>query len=121
MYKNHKIGQQGEDIATEYLRKVGYKIIERNFVCKLGEIDIIAKDKKELVFIEIKTRTNNIYGLPKEAVNFIKKKHIYYSAEFYIYLKRIKYMSIRIDVIEIQIQKEKIKINHIKNAIIERP
>ena len=53
MYQRHILGKTGEDIATQYLIQKGYKIVERNFYCRQGEIDIIAKDKNELVFIEV--------------------------------------------------------------------
>lgn len=69
----YKYGILGEDLASNYLENIGYKIIERNFLCKQGEIDIIAKDKDEYVFIEVKTRSNRCYGRPSEAVNKLKK------------------------------------------------
>ena len=61
MYIRHETGKIGEDLATKYLENLGYTIVERNFVAKQGEIDIIAKDKQELVFVEVKTRTNTLY------------------------------------------------------------
>ncbi len=121
MYERHKIGKIGEDLIVKYLQQHGYIIIERNFECRQGEIDIIAKEKNEIVFIEVKTRTSNLYGLPKEAVDTTKKKHIYKSVEYYIYLKHLEKYPIRIDVIEVYKKQEKFKINHIKNAIIEKP
>ena len=60
MYLRHEIGKLGEDLAIKYLKEKGYEIIERNFRCKQGEIDIIAKAKEEYVFIEVKTRTNQM-------------------------------------------------------------
>ena len=121
MYQRHETGKIGEDIAVSYLNEKGYQIIERNFECTQGEIDIIAKDKKELVFIEVKTRASVLYGLPKEAVDKTKKKHIYKSAEYYIYLKHLENAPIRIDVIEVYKKNDKYKLNHIKQAIIEKP
>lgn len=121
MYQRHEIGKVGEDIAVRYLQEKGYIIIERNFDCKQGEIDVIAKDNKEIVFVEVKTRTNKNYGKPKEAVNKIKKKHIYRSAEYYIYLKHIEDRPVRIDVIEVYKKGEKYILNHIKQAITEKP
>lgn len=121
MYQRHETGRIGEDIAVEYLRQIGYQIIEKNFECKQGEIDIIAIDKEELVFVEVKTRTGEIYGTPREAVDKIKKKHIYKSAEYYIYLKHLENRPIRIDVIEVYKRKEKYVLNHIKQAITEKP
>ena len=75
-----KIGKFGEDEAATFLKKKGYKILERNFSCKRGEIDIIALDKNEIVFIEIKARISLKYGLPSEAVTRHKLKHIYKTA-----------------------------------------
>lgn len=121
MYERHEVGKIGENIATKYLEQIGYEILQRNFECKQGEIDIIAKDKKEIVFVEVKTRANMLYGKPNEAVNTIKKKHIYKSAEFYIYIKHLENLPVRIDVIEVYKKKEKYILNHIKNAITERP
>lgn len=87
---NKVLGNAGEKIAKIYLERNKYKILETNFRCKQGEIDIIAKDKKELVFIEVKTRKSIKYGLPAEAVNQVKQKHISKTAEYYIYKNCIK-------------------------------
>ena len=67
--QRQELGKEGEDFAADYLQKQGYEIIDRNFECKQGEIDIIAKEKNEYVFIEVKTRQNFHYGMPCEAVN----------------------------------------------------
>lgn len=118
MYKSHITGKTGETEAEKYLRKQGYVILDRNFLCKKGEIDIVALDKKELVFIEVKTRKNDKYGMPSEAVTKKKIEHIYKAAEFYIHVRNLKEMDARIDVIEIYyFEKEKFKINHIKQII----
>ena len=121
MYNSHELGIQGENVATKYLLSQGYKIIERNFYCYFGEIDIIAKDKNEYVFIEVKTRSSAIYGKPKEAVDTTKKKHIYRSAEYYVYLKHLENEPVRIDVIEVYKKQGKFMVNHIKQAITEKP
>lgn len=117
MFFKQEIGKEGENLASTYLEKREYKIIERNFTCKQGEIDIIALDKKELVFIEVKTRTNLNYGLPKEAVDYVKKKHLRKAIEYYLYKNSIKDMYIRIDVIEVYMYKNKYKVNHIKQIM----
>ena len=121
MYERHETGRIGEDISVKYLEQIGYTIIERNFECKQGEIDIIAKDKNEYVFIEVKTRSSAIYGKPKEAVDTTKKKHIYRSAEYYVYLKHLENEPVRIDVIEVYKKQGKFTVHHIKQAITERP
>lgn len=116
-YERHIIGKEGEDEASLYLQKQGYKIIQRNFRCKQGEIDIIAKDKKEYVFIEVKTRQNFHYGAPSEAVDEQKQNHIWKVAEYYIYIHKLENAYIRFDVLEIYKNKSKFYIHHIKQAI----
>ena len=110
----YKYGILGENLAAEYLENIGYKIIERNFLCRQGEIDIIAKDKDEYVFIEVKTRSSSCYGRPSEAINGIKKKHIVKSTKYYLYLHKLENMFIRFDVIEVYLYNHKYKINHLK-------
>lgn len=111
---NKKLGNFGEDIACKYLEKNNYKILERNFFSKFGEIDIIATKNKEYIFLEVKTRSNINYGFPAEAINLSKKRHLINTAKFYIYFNCLEYKPIRFDVIEVYI-KERIYINHIKN------
>ena len=118
MYKRHLIGKIGEDIASKYLIEKGYIIIERNFRCKQGELDIIAKFEESIVFVEVKTRTNKKYGEPIDAVTYMKKMHILKSINYYLYSKGIENQSIRIDIIEVYIRENKYYIKHTKNAII---
>lgn len=118
MYFKQRVGKIGENLACRYLKENNYKILERNFNCRQGEIDIIAKDKstKELVFIEVKTRSSFKYGNPSDAVNKGKKKHIYDTAKFYIFKNRLQNSAIRFDVIEVFVSVESYRINHIKMA-----
>ena len=116
--ENKKVGNFGEKIAWKYLLKYGYEIICRNFICNQGEIDIIFKDKNEYVFAEVKTRNNNNCGFPAEAVNFVKQRHIWNSAKYFLYKNDILNECIRFDVIEIYICKEEVNVNHIKNAFM---
>ncbi len=117
MYQKHIIGKFGEDEAVKYLEQNGYIILDRNFRCKRGEIDIIALEKEKIVFIEIKSRTNEKYGLPADAVTTQKIKHILNTAEYYLYIRNLENIAVRIDVIEIFIYNNKIKINHLKQVI----
>lgn len=118
---NKKIGNYGEDKAASYLKLKGYEILSRNFRSgRGGEIDIIAKDRKGvLVFVEVKTRTNNSMGDPADAVNYHKKKHIINTALKYIHKNHLYEQDARFDVIEIIPRNGffKIpKINHIMEA-----
>lgn len=118
MYFRKEIGKWGENLACKYLEENNYKMIEKNFLCQQGEIDMIAKDmiKNELVFIEVKTRSNFKYGNPADAVNKQKQKHMIQAIKYYIYKNHIQNIPIRIDVIEVYIM-ENYKINHIKQIL----
>lgn len=100
------------------MKKNGYEIIDRNFNCRQGEIDIIAKDKKEYVFIEVKTRSNLCYGIPREAVDEYKKRHIFKSTKFYLHIHGLDNKFVRFDVIEVYFVKNKYKVMHLKNVEI---
>lgn len=119
MHFRQEIGKWGENLACKYLEDNNYNLIERNFLCRQGEIDIIAKDnaKQELVFIEVKTRSNFKYGNPSEAVNKEKLKHIKQTVKYYIYRNSINNIAIRFDIIEVYIQEQNCKINHIKQIL----
>lgn len=81
---NTVTGSKGEDIACWYLKKHGYKILERNYRIRGGEIDIVAKDGEYLVFVEVKTRYSHEYGLPVEAMTPWKIKFLLKTAQFYL-------------------------------------
>lgn len=111
---NRQKGNKGEEMAVRFLRLRFYKIIERNFCAPTGEIDIIAKKGKALVFVEVKYRRNLEKGLPREAVNAPKQQKIRRTAQYYMVKNNINIekTDIRFDVIEI-IGKE---IEHLKAA-----
>lgn len=109
-------GKIGEEKAANFLQKNGYTILERNFVSKLGEIDIIAREDNEYIFIEVKTRSSKKYGIPVEAVNRDKIKHIINVSKFYILQNNLQNKFIRYDIIEVYINKNDYLINHIKNV-----
>lgn len=115
---NKIIGKKGEDYAGTYLLKNGYKILYRNFFTKRGEIDIIAQKNNCIIFIEVKTRTNCKYGTPAMSVNYYKKKHIKNSIKIFLHKNNIINHSVRFDVIEVLIECDKYKINHIKNILL---
>lgn len=112
------IGKLGEQKAGEYLIKNKYRLIDKNFLCKFGEIDIIAKSpSNELVFIEVKTRKSLKYGSPCDAVTPHKIKNILLTSKYYIYINKFNNIDIRYDVIEVYLNNREIAINHIKNII----
>lgn len=91
----------GEDKACEYLRKLGFKIIERNFRKGYGEIDVVALDKDVLVFVEVKTRTSNQFGSPLEGITYWKLKSLIKTARYYKMTHRSFPESLRIDAVAV--------------------
>ncbi len=99
---NRKLtGREGEDRAAAVLKKQGYKILQRNFKSRFGEIDIIAEDDDFLVFVEVKRRSGQSFGTSLEAINPRKKLHIIRSAETYLKANHCLGRRIRFDVVGI--------------------
>ena len=94
------LGRKGEKLVEAYIRAQGYKVIKRNYRTPFGEADIIAEDGDEVVFIEVKTRSSDTYGSPKEAVGKDKQRRYYKIAEVY-WLKTGKEPNARFDVAEV--------------------
>jgi len=122
MIENKAVGELGENIAAHYLTNSGYTILEKNYTCKFGEIDIIAKKDTVLAFIEVKTRTGIGYGCPEEAVDRYKIKKIKNAANFFIANnKPLPDFNFRFDVISIiagkKIVEDAVNANKIKNSV----
>lgn len=115
MAEHNTLGKKGEELAVEFLKKLGYTIIETNWQEKKFEIDIIAQDKSELVFVEVKTRSTNYFGKPEESVTPTKQKHLIEGANYYLEKHEID-LECRFDVISVVINKNEETINHIKDA-----
>ena len=109
-------GRVGEDIAAGFLVKNGYRISERNYRCPIGEIDIVARDKNDLVFVEVKTRRSADLGYPEQAVGIKKQKKISKLALWYLQEKRLNGVRTRFDVVAVMMQPSGNDIRLIKNA-----
>ena len=96
-----EIGVFGENAAVEYLSKLGYEIIARNVICDSHEIDIIVRDIRYIVFVEVKTRNGDQYGYPSEAVTATKQFRIKRAAEQYLQGRRMQWNKLSFDVYEI--------------------
>ncbi len=107
-----EIGNKGELLAYKYLKKQKYKILEKNYRTSFGEIDIIARTKNCIVFVEVKAKSNLNFCLPREMVDARKQHKIEQVAQYFIKQKDLSSMLVRFDVIEIIDD----KINHIENA-----
>jgi putative endonuclease len=109
-------GKEGEKIAAAYLKKNGYRIIEINFRCPIGEIDIVAKEKDDLVFVEVKTRKSMELGYPEQAVGIRKQKKMSQLALWYLQKRKIADTNARFDVVAVTLIPEKNEVKLIKNA-----
>jgi putative endonuclease len=115
MAESHELGQKGEDLAADHLKKAGFKILFRNWKWGKHEIDIIAENKDFIVFTEVKTRANDYQMHPVTAVNSAKQKSIIFAADGYIKRFNIDKES-RFDVITIIKSGENFEIDHIEDA-----
>lgn len=111
------LGQFGEDLAADYLRQQGYRILERNFRNKLGEIDIIAKEGDTICFVEVRTKTSLEQGHPLESISERKKKQMIRMASSYLKDKKLFDSEVRFDVVAVLPEnKGEDRIELIKNA-----
>ena len=117
MNKRQK-GRAGEDLAATFLEQKGYQIIARNYRFDRGEIDLIAMDGKELVFIEVKTRHTGAYGSPEESITPFKEAQLKKVAEGYLFQHQIEEQACRFDVVAFTFENGKPQIRVLQNAIL---
>lgn len=110
------LGQEGERLAEQYLKRKGYKLVERNYRCVAGEVDLIALDRRVIVFVEVKTRTDHQFGTPLEAVESRKQRKMIQAAQFFLTEKRLHDREARFDVIGISWPGGKPAVEHVQNA-----
>ncbi len=109
-------GLRGERIASRYLRRRGYRVVERNFRCPLGEIDLIAAKRGLLIFCEVKTRTSDGFAPPYEAVNRGKMVRLERTAEYWLNTRPRPSEQCRFDVITVLLGDGKPRLEHIEDA-----
>ncbi|NQT06270.1 MAG: YraN family protein [Candidatus Omnitrophica bacterium] len=111
-----KLGKLAEEMAIRFLKKLGYKIIVRNYRCLFGEIDVIAKEGESIVFIEIKSRSSPLFGPPHLRVTRNKRRNIVKTACFYLKINSLLDANCRIDVVSVSLDKLKDPIELIRDA-----
>jgi len=112
-----QLGARGERLVEKFLRKKGYKVLEKNYRSRFGEIDIIVKKGSEIVFVEVKTRSSKEFGEPENAITKIKLDHFSKTAQSYIQKNNITQCSVRLDAVSVFIVPEKndFEIEHFEN------
>ncbi|MDP4200795.1 MAG: YraN family protein [Bacteroidota bacterium] len=109
--------KEGEEHACKHVASLGYRIVKRNFrFGQVGEIDIVAYDGEELVFIEVKTRSDHSFGTPEASVNPRKQAQLKRVARSYYYVNALQDVACRFDVIAVELINRKVEIRHHKNA-----
>ncbi|PLX98679.1 MAG: YraN family protein [Desulfuromonas sp.] len=114
--KRLKLGAWGEEQAACWLRRQGARILERNLRTPVGEIDIVARLKKQILFVEVKTRTSLEFGTPAEAVGPRKQQQIIRTAQWFLQQEKPNNLQPRFDVISVLCENDKIRIEHFPNA-----
>jgi putative endonuclease len=110
------LGRWGEDVASSYLIRQGMKILGRNVRTPVGEIDIVARCRRTLVFVEVKTRRGLFHGYPQEAVGMAKQRQILRAAQWYVNEQRLEKLQARFDVVAVLGDGESARIQHIAAA-----
>ena len=109
-------GDEGETMAVEYLENEGFTILQRNYRFERGEIDIIAQENDELVFVEVKSRHTQSFGTPEDAITPKKESYLKRTAEGFLFQHNLEDKACRFDVIAIEWKGERPDIRHIKNV-----
>jgi len=110
------LGDLGEDLAVEHLRRRGYRIVERNYRCRLGEIDCVAIHGRTLVFLEVKTRATEVFGGPLEAVDARKRRRLTRLAQYYVREKGVEGVPQRFDVVAVWMEGGRARVEVYENA-----
>ena len=110
------VGRAGEEAAVRFLHEQGYRIVERNYRCRFGEIDLIARDGETLAFIEVKTRRSRAFGPPALAVTTEKQRHLVKASQMYLAQRGKACEFCRFDVVTIEMDAHTLQMEIIKNA-----
>ena len=117
--KRKEVGSRGEKLAVDFLKRRGYKIIQRNFRCREGEIDIIAQQGDCLVFVEVRTKKGSRFGTPEESVTLSKREKLISLANAYLQAFDNPPAWWRIDVVAVELAPDNkvSRLEHIENAV----
>ena len=111
-------GRLGEEIAATHLARTGHRIVERNFRCSYGEIDLVAEEDDELAFVEVRTRSSTAFGSPEESITRLKSQRMTRCALAYLAARQVKDRRWRIDLIAVQLERGRVtRLEHYRHAI----
>jgi len=111
-------GKLGEDIAATHLERIGHRIVERNFRCIYGEIDLVAEEGEEIAFVEVRTRRSATFGLPEESITWQKRQRMTRCALAYLSERQVKDRRWRVDLIAVQLERGRVtRLEHYRHAL----
>ncbi len=111
------LGRYGEDRACDYLQSLGYSIVERNWRCRIGEIDIIARDRDRFVFVEVKTRSANGFGHPFESITESKAARLRRLVAAWCESRQVSGIKVRLDAVSVLVRSGRVNIEHLKQVL----
>lgn len=115
--RNKILGQSGENMAALFFEQKGYEIVERNWRCKVGEIDLIVRKGLEWRFVEVKTRTSDRFGRPEEALTLLKNEHLRKAIMWYVQLNQAKIQDIHADVLAIILNNQDFEVRWLPDSL----
>ena len=115
--KAKPLGRKGEDLAASYLRNLGWEILERNYRTRLGEIDLVCRDRDSIVFVEVKTRTDTDFARPDQSVTQRKQAKLRRLVEDYLVKHRQESADVRCDVLGVTLSGRRPEFDHIVGAL----
>lgn len=114
--ERRELGARGERVAEGYLKSRGFRVLERNYRSKLGEIDLVCRDKGSIVFVEVKTRTSVLYGDGMAAVGPRKQQKLRRLAQQYLQEHRLESAEARFDVLSVMLVSDEPTVEHVEGA-----
>ena len=114
--KRQVLGKEGEELAESYLTKKGYRLVERNYRCRGGEVDLIVLDRRVIVFVEVKARNDASFGSPLESVHPRKQQRMTRAALIFLSDHKLHHRDARFDVVGISFGGDKPAVEHVQNA-----
>ena len=116
MHARTRFGLAGEELAADVLRRAGYQIVDRNYRCRAGEVDLVAMRRSTIVFCEVKTRVDDRYGVPSEAVHRSKQGRLRKVAAHWLSERKPGAVEIRFDVVSVIVRDGRPEVTHIPDA-----
>jgi putative endonuclease len=114
--RRHLLGLYGERLAARYLQSIGYEIVERNWRCSIGEIDLVVRDKARWVFVEVKTRNGAGYGHPLEAITEEKLSRLRKLVCEWCRSRQLSGIDVRIDAVSVLVDRGRVQLEHLKQV-----